>query len=227
MSQLTAKEMSQGGSADTRRFKNEAYATLTHASPELIKIYKAEDLRLRTYLVRDLFHEPDYSSATTTLTTGKYRAYGKLRISDEGQGVPPGSHFLPVDDARTYGQALRFTEAYLIFAEAQALRGYTDDAINALKEIWKNRSIDRTLTYTSGDIVALVREERRRELCFEALRWFDLRRQGMPPFKHVWYAERDEPQESRLEQNDPGYTFPMPENIMLTNPDLTQVPKRN
>jgi tetratricopeptide (TPR) repeat protein len=228
ITQLTAKEMSHGSSS--RLQNNSTYATLVHASPTLIDSYDAQDLRLRTYLVRDLFNEPDYSSATTPLTTGRYRAYGKLQISDDGSGIPSsGNHFLPVTDSRTYGQALRFTEAYLILAESQAELGNAGDAKNTLEEIWKNRFASRIAppSYTSGDVAELVRKERRRELCFEALRWFDLRRQGRVPVTHVWreltYGDQ---QTYTLEQNDPGYTFPMPETVLLANPDLTQVELR-
>ncbi|MDR3189263.1 MAG: RagB/SusD family nutrient uptake outer membrane protein [Prevotellaceae bacterium] len=225
---LTAREMSEGSNA--RLKNNDAFATLTHASPDLIGSYDAQDLRLRTYFVRDLYSEPDYSDVAATLTTGKYRAYGKLQISDDGSGVPSSAnHFLPVRDSRTYGQALRFTEAYLILAEAEAQLGHADKALDALREIWKNRfaSGNAPPAYTSGDAVELVRRERRRELCFEALRWFDLRRQGMPPVTHVWYElTYGDPQTFTLKQNDAGYTLPMPESILLSNPDLTQVELR-
>ena len=226
VAQLTAQEMAQGSSS--RLQNNEAFAALTHASPDLISSYDAQDLRLCAYLVRDLYSEPDYSAAAKPpLSTGKYRAYGKLRISDDGSGIPStGNRFLPVQDSRTYGQALRFTEAYLILAEAQAQLGHAGAAISALHEIWKNRFASRAAppSYTSGnDAVALVRKERRRELCFEALRWFDLRRQGMAPVSHVWYElQGGKPQTFTLKQNDPGYTFPMPETILLANPDLTK-----
>jgi tetratricopeptide (TPR) repeat protein len=228
IAQLTALEMSEGNSP--RLKNNETFATLTHASPDLISSFDAQDLRLRTCFVRDLYNEPDYSSAT--LSTGRYRAYGKLQISDDGSGIPSTStsnRFLPVHDSRTYGQALRFTEAYLILAEAQAQLGHADEAISALREIWKNRfaSGNAPASYTSVDAVELVRKERRRELCFEALRWFDLRRQGRPGITHQWYElSRGDRQTYTLEQNDPGYTFPMPESVLLTNPDLTQVELR-
>jgi hypothetical protein len=224
IAQLTAQEMSEGNSS--RLKNNEAFATMTHASPDLVSSFDAQDLRLRTYFVRDLYSEPDYSSAA--LSTVQYRAYGKLQISDDGSGIPSANNrFLPVrSDSRTYGQALRFTEAYLILAEAQAQLGHADEAISALREIWKNRFADGNApsSYTSGDAVELVRKERRRELCFEALRWFDLRRQGRPRITHYWYElSRGDRQTYTLEQNDPGYTFPMPESVLLTNPDLTQV----
>jgi hypothetical protein len=231
--QLTSKELSHGSSV--RLQNNMTYATLTHASPDLINSFDVNDLRLRTYLVRDLYSEPDYSAASNTLTLGKYRAYGKLQISDSGDGIPAflGNHFLPVNDARTYGQALRFTEAYLILAEAQAELGHDAEAKAALNEIWKNRFAGGTApaAYTDGnDVVELVRKERRRELCFEALRWFDLRRQGMAPITHRWHGDGtqfgDAPQTFTLGKEDPGYTLPMPESMLLANPDLTQVPLR-
>jgi hypothetical protein len=236
IAQLTAREMSSDGSKNRRPhlYNNDTYATLTHASPGLVESFDAQDLRLRTYLVRDLCSEPDYSAAAA-LATGKYRAYGKLQISDAGGGVPPESHFLPVDDSRTYGQALRFTEAYLILAEAQAMMpGEAHKATETLTAILEKRFAGGRgqipAAYLSGDPLTRVREERRRELCFEALRWFDLRRQGMPPVTHLWYDEStifgQPPKAATLQQHDPGYTFPMPENIRLANPDLTQVPLR-
>jgi hypothetical protein len=240
MVQLTAKEMSSEASKARRPYlyNNDTYAVLAHASPGLIESYDAKDLRLRTYLVRDLCSEPDYTSAAATLTTGKYRAYGKLQIPEKNGGAPSAdNHFLPIDDTRTYGQALRFTEAYLILAEAQAMMPEeAHKALETLQTILEKRfeggrgSIPAAYL-TGGSAVELVRRERRRELCFEALRWFDLRRQGMPPVTHRWYDKAtiygNPPQSFTLQQNDPGYTFPMPENILLTNPDLTQVPKRN
>ncbi|MDR1883995.1 MAG: RagB/SusD family nutrient uptake outer membrane protein [Prevotella sp.] len=225
---LTAQEMYQGRSS--RLINNETFATLTHASPGLVDSYDSRDLRLSTYLVRDLYNEPDYSNTSSSLTTGKYRAYGKLQISDDGSGVPSttGNRFLPVQDTRTYGQALRITEAYLILAEAHAQLGNTQKATDALNEIWRRRFSDGNApaSYATGhDIVELTHRERRRELCFEALRWFDLRRWGMPRVTHNWRElSYGDSQTFVLEQNDPGYTFPVPESILLVNPDLTQVP---
>ena len=56
-------------------------------------------------------------------------------------------------------------------------------------------------------LIQLVRDERRRELCFENHRWFDLRRYGMKEIKHVWYDESGHAIEYTLQQNDPGYTL--------------------
>lgn len=54
------------------------------------------------------------------------------------------------------------------------------DAINTIKILLDKRYADHklpTIGHLSGkELVQFIREERRRELCFEGHRWFDLRR---------------------------------------------------
>lgn len=75
---------------------------------------------------------------------------------------------------------IRTVEAYLNKAEAEAMLDRTD-AVETLKTILVNRfkdgKIPSVVTGLSGnELVNFIREERRRELCFESHRWFDLRR---------------------------------------------------
>ncbi len=74
---------------------------------------------------------------------------------------------------------LRAAEIYLNKAEAQAMLEQTD-AINTIKILLDKRYADHklpTIGHLSGkELVQFIREERRRELCFEGHRWFDLRR---------------------------------------------------
>lgn len=45
----------------------------------------------------------------------------------------------------------------------------------------------RLFSGLSGDaLITQIREERRKELCYEGQRWFDLRRYGMPSIQHKW-----------------------------------------
>lgn len=227
---ITQREFMNATPASLARIQNNnVYATLTLASNDLVNTYDASDLRLRTYFVRSLFNEPDYSQYAFDQTKVRYRAYGKLQINDNGTGIPniQNNRFAPVTDARTFGLTLRITEAYLILAEAQAMLGQTASALQTLDAIWKKRfaSGNAPASYSSGNVIDAVRNERRRELCFEALRWFDLRRWGMPQLSHTWYdTTYGDKQVYVLEQNDPGYTLPMPNTIIASNPDLTQVP---
>ena len=81
--------------------------------------------------------------------------------------------------------------------------------------------------YTGDELIGQVREERRKELCFEGHRWFDLRRQGMPEIKHTYKAEKGGAvYEYILRQGDPMYTLPFPNSVVLQNRALVQNPSR-
>jgi hypothetical protein len=220
--------------SNSRTQNNQTYATMTQAAQSLVDSYDPNDLRLRTYFVRNLFYEPDYDNNTFDPSQVKYRAYGKLLISDNGTGIPDidNNRFKPQIDSYTFGYTLRMTEAYLILAEAQAMLGgeHEAKALQTLDAVWKKRFAEAVpASYTAGNsIIELVRNERRREFCFEALRWFDLRRWGMSPIKHTWYElTYGDKQVFSLGKDDPGYTLPMPHTILESNPDLTQVPLAN
>lgn len=233
LTSLTGQDLALRNNSRTQN--NRAYAAMTQASQSLVSSYDASDLRLRTYFVRNLFHEPDYDGNTFNPSNVKYRAYGKLLIADNGTGIPDidNNRFKPQTDAYTFGYTLRITEAYLILAEAQAMLGGENraKALQTLAAVWEKRFAAGTVpaSYTSGsDMIELVRKERRRELCFEALRWFDLRRWGMNRMEHTWYElTYGDRQVFVLEKDDPGYTLPIPHTILEANPDLTQVPMVN
>jgi hypothetical protein len=226
---LTRQDLYQGGSI--RLQNNKVYATMTQASKSLVDSYDRRDARLLTYFVRSLFYEPDYDTNPYTGAENKYRAYGKMRMLNSNNGIPDidNNRFLPHLDSRTFGQALRITEAHLTLAEAKAMLGApSSEVVGILTPLWNRCFSDGNIpsSYNSGSNPAeLVRRERRREFCFEALRWFDLRRWGMPQITHTWhdltYGTR---QTFVLEHNDPGYTLPMPHTMLEANPDLTQVP---
>lgn len=94
--------------------------------------------------------------------------------------------------------ALRLPEVYLNKAEALALAGRDGEAKDVLKELRKNRFKPEDLDEVSAggrELVEFIRDERRRELCFEGHRWFDLRRYAVnteypftKPIEHVSYA---------------------------------------
>ena len=93
--------------------------------------------------------------------------------------------------------AIRLPEVYLNKAEALACLHRDAEAIAVLDELRALRfaSADFTAITESGDdLINFIRDERRRELCFEGHRWFDLRRYAVNsvcPFekeiRHVSY----------------------------------------
>ena len=93
-----------------------------------------------------------------------------------------------------------------------------------LNDFRKLRIIDYIAeNYNGEELLEQIRLERRKELCFEGHRWFDLRRYGMPKIKHVYKYEPGGPTyEFVLEKEDPMYTLPFPNSLLLKNSALIQ-----
>lgn len=122
---------------------------------------------------------------------------------------------------------LRTAEGYLNMAEACAMTGDADGASDYLYGLRRFRIRNcKKINYSAADVVEAVREERRKELCFEGHRWFDLRRYSVcreAPFKktidHVfavynWNARNllKFGEVYTLEEDDPAYTFAIPKD---------------
>ena len=76
----------------------------------------------------------------------------------------------------------------------------------------------------ADELIAFVRDERRRELCFENHRWFDLRRCGMPEMIHEVTINKGQVQEYRLAKGSDRYVLPIPKKVLDKNPALVQNP---
>ena len=75
-----------------------------------------------------------------------------------------------------------------------------------------------------NELLEFYKEERRRELCFEEHRWFDLRRYGMPKLTHVVTISEGQPVEYTLPEKDPRYVLPIAREVLDKNPALRQNP---
>lgn len=128
------------------------------------------------------------------------------------------------ESARPFGMSIRLSEAYLILAEAHAMLGNEQEALGYLNRLRAKRISGYVpLSGLKGDeLICFVREERRRELCFEGFRWFDLRRWGMEAFTKKWREFGANEQEFRIEKNDPAFTLPIPERVIERNPGILQ-----
>ena len=122
---------------------------------------------------------------------------------------------------------LRISEAYLNRAEAYVMRHENTEALNDLNALRRYR-IDNNVDATEesiSDMLEEVRLERRRELCFDEIRWFDLRRYGMPSITHKYRYKSEEPWVTyTLRERDPMYTLPIPNEVVKQNPLLIQNP---
>ncbi len=143
----------------------------------------------------------------------------------------------------------RTSEAYLNLAEAAACDGDDVTAREALNELRRNRI--RSGSYTdvtlSGDeLIEYIRNERRRELCLEGHRWFDLRRymvstvlpytksitHSYTTYEYVYdpgsYSYTYKPMQTieyQLEENDAAYTLPIPHEVLEYDTEISNNPR--
>ena len=145
---------SMGGN-NIPRMLNGQFAGLS-VSSGLVKCYTSDDLRLRFFL--------------TKLEDGEYYDCNKYVKQDATNNANVSESFM-----------FRTAEAWLNLAEAYACMGgdYEKEARIALDHLKRHRIMTGSFkeTILSGDdLIEEIRVERRKELCFEGHRWFDLRR---------------------------------------------------
>ena len=123
-------------------------------------------------------------------------------------------------EIKEYSMVLRLAEQYLIRSEALAHQGKLEEASRDL-DIISARANQDPIAHSAQEIsqaglLELILDERRRELFTEwGHRWLDLKRYGkateeLKPLKSLW-QETDE-------------FYPIPQNEIIKNPNLTQNP---
>lgn len=131
---------------------------------------------------------------------------------------------------------VRLSEILLNKAEALAMLSREDEAMNIIEELRSKRIKQETYVpldkRTGEKLVRLIRDERRRELCFEGHRWFDLRRYAVHSrypysesivhdcyfFNMTTYA-REYLGSYRLNEyiSEPAYVLPIPRAVIEFN----------
>ena len=74
--------------------------------------------------------------------------------------------------------------------------------------------------YTGEKLVEEIRLERRKELCFEGHRWFDLRRTTRPEVIKNYMDADWNSLTVTIRQDDPKYIIPYPKEAIQNNPEL-------
>lgn len=148
-------------------------------------------------------------------------ATDSVRLSNKYQRGITANHISDVT-------SLRVSEAYLNYAEACAMMsGREGDANKRLNELRLQRINGyASQNYTGDELRKQVRDERRKELCFEGHRWFDLRRYAVNE-SHPWsrdiihvfnhYNDNGKFVTTSyylLKAGDPNYTFAIPRKII-------------
>ncbi|MGL5682014.1 MAG: RagB/SusD family nutrient uptake outer membrane protein [Marinifilaceae bacterium] len=142
-----------------------------------------------------------------------------------------GKRYLPYKYYETsytsrHGFAIRTAEAYLNRAEAYVnIAGKEEEAAADLNTLRVARFTPATysdIVYEDrDDLLSQVKTERRRELCFEQHRWFDLRRWDRPRIEHTFtpdFSNLNEKVVYVLEENDVAYTLPIPNSVLIMDP---------
>jgi starch-binding outer membrane protein, SusD/RagB family len=116
-----------------------------------------------------------------------------------------------------YYMVFRVAEQYLIRAEARAEQNKLTDAINDINVVRVRAGLSMlNSTLTKEQVIQAIYDERRKELFAEwGHRWLDLKRTGQS--------------ESTLKLKSPNFSshdklYPIPENDILLNPNLSQNP---
>ena len=121
---------------------------------------------------------------------------------------------------------LNVGEVWITEAEALCREGDIDGALNALNTLARKRHREGTyVDVTERDpdtLLRLILEERRRELMFKSMRWFDLKRLNKEPrfaktITHVLQGVT-----YTLEPNSPHYAIPFPLKAINANPSIEQ-----
>lgn len=210
---------------------------LTEENPEIIHSQGSNYLATRSVfeggagdfcVTRDLYELYDQENDK------RYAVFFKLNSVTDSIGLSSkyerGSFRSHISDAFT----LRMAEAYLNKAEACAMMPEREaEANEVLAELRRNRIVGYEHTPLTGrELVDQVRLERRKELCFEGHRWFDLRRYSVCktyPYKreivHVLNVCGDNidylyTRLYVLEKDDYAYVFRIPKSTI----DFDEVP---
>lgn len=113
-------------------------------------------------------------------------------------------------------------------AECNARKGNYALAMNDVNTIREKRYTKGTYTALSAsnavEALEIVKEERRRELAFRGLRWFDLKRYNVYDDANISLSRTIEGVEYRLEANSNRWAFPIGMKYILKNPEIIQNP---
>jgi len=119
-------------------------------------------------------------------------------------------------------------EMRLIAAECAARANKLTEALDHLNVVRRARYTGTSRDFSSADQTVVFEEvlaERRRELPFHTVRWFDMRRFGMENKMSV--VTRTNAQNTviaTLEPGSPRYTLQIPLQVIAFNPDMPQNP---
>lgn len=187
----------------------------------------------------DAYDEYDLRKSVFFWTYNDFVGYAKIAESSSYENDDPAAdyyfNYLLAYEGRKVEVSDNFlfrnAEAFLNGAEAAAYLGDETTALELLEQLRMKRFENENYTplqKTGEELVNEIREERRRELCLEGHRWFDLRRYMVcekypyaKEIEQVYYVYKDNTSDEKiekrvytLEKNDPAYVLPIPHEVL-------------
>jgi len=130
---------------------------------------------------------------------------------------------------RTPVKGTSVPEALLIRAECYARNGKVTEAmadVNTIRQKRFKTGSDYVLSATdAGDALKKVKEERRRELAFRGVRWFDIRRYNAFDNDNITVTHILNGQTYSLAPNSARTVLPIGRKYITLNPEITQNPR--
>lgn len=121
----------------------------------------------------------------------------------------------------TWFTGIATDEVYLTRAECRARAGDLAGALSDLNTLLVNRFKQGTFiaitAQTPDEALAIILQERRKELIFRGIRWSDLRRLNTDPRFAVTLTRIEKGQTYTLLPNSPRYVLPIPGDELLYN----------
>ena len=189
-------------------------ATTFKVSTELAELYEEGDIR-RYYFIGT--HNRNMWGRPST----------KLALLKNRENTPQATTGYYGTTFQGYSRVLRTEEVLLNRAEAYAEKGELQLAINDLNTLRVKKITPEFYTdlkvsdFTQETLISYIYTERRRELCFEGQRWFDLKRTTRPEMFRIGY----DGEEAHILQDDPRYVLQVPEKEIQVNPSIVAAPR--
>lgn len=143
-----------------------------------------------------------------------------------------GQYFTPVKESsktNTYQMCYRVEEFYFNLAEAYIAKGTYDLGLEEINKVRKERISDdnyKLVASSQEEANREFRKEKRREFCFEDIRWYDMKRWGETvTHRYNDYNNSDLYETFILEADSPNYILPLPLDIQRRN-DKIERPAR-
>jgi tetratricopeptide (TPR) repeat protein len=193
------------------------FNTLTASATYPVKRYNEE-----VNFHASLFNQSAYGASYARVDDGLFGLYATtdlrrtvfFRNSGAGNITFKGSY----DGSRSNFAGIATDEIYLIAAECEARAGNTTEALNLLNKLlikrWRTGSFVPFSANSPGVALALILNERRKELLFRNLRWSDLRRLNLEEQFQTTLSRSVNGQTFQLPPNDNRYVLPLPVKVV-------------